>query len=843
MQRHILYLGLILSFYCVACMPNEKTEIKIPPKVSRISTLKEVRNQETTGVQNEAINVELQSEHLRDAHQRYVHFRGVNVSGSHKAPPSEDFPSLYPLPKDQDLRDECLSTFPWDETQRAKCIPKQEVDYIGRPFPVGTEQAWFKKLASLGFNAVRLITNWESIQPYAPKDPRCVSPRFDDQCHDLDYLKYYENLIKIAKDEGIYVLIDMHQDMFSRHLVSYYQENPQIQDQTGKEIPLKDGSIEKLIFSLLPPYDDWMRGHGAPKWVVQTCLPEKEMDSPYWGLFRGWGALKTESGGLDLSALLKIQELLSVLDPNASGLPPWFDTFVDKLPKKGFKPSQTSDFLPLSPWLVSGILSLDVDRCFASLFAGDVIFPNLKVDVDGKTKSIENLDDPKKALDLKNYLQGHYENLWIKLAQIGKKYDNVIGYDIMNEPYGIFIMLAISTMVSQGKILDAKALMTNLLGDLGEKIFNALNTLQLLPLDSTPETLKEWGLEGVDLAQVLDLNQNFEPKYLQKLYERMGQAIQKEDPNAIIWFESSTGMRMLSGPSRFWDNPMTKPQGIQQLVYAPHYYPDIYPQPNVQSVPRNFQLDEWLYRDFTKPIEEEMHKSPTWLGNLPVVFGEFGTYFNFNGIENAKANGYLISGQILNAYYEAFEALNLSNMVWCVSPENENRLGDLWNREDFSVVTFNVESTDPKSVDVRGWEGFMRPYVRASARPLISQFFNSIFHEIDFSADRSQSLFHYELKLGPSSNTIPTEIFVPQMQYPNGFKVDVIYDDASDRSNPENLRFAYESETQILYVYDTSPYPLKIIIEAFDGMTESRWDAVVHQNYLWQKSIGGDEHE
>ncbi len=112
MQRHILYLGLILSFYCVACMPNEKTEIKIPPKVSRISTLKEVRNQETTGIQNEAINVELQSKHLRDAHQRYVHFRGVNVSGSHKAPPSEDFPSLYPLPKDQDLRDECLSTFP-----------------------------------------------------------------------------------------------------------------------------------------------------------------------------------------------------------------------------------------------------------------------------------------------------------------------------------------------------------------------------------------------------------------------------------------------------------------------------------------------------------------------------------------------------------------------------------------------------------------------------------------------------------------------------------------------------------------------------------------------------------
>ena len=69
-----------------------------------------------------------------------------------------------------------------------------------------------RELAGLGFNSVRLITNWESIQPYKPNSDICLgSDRYTDECYDLDYLAYYEALIAKAKAHGIYVLVDMHQ--------------------------------------------------------------------------------------------------------------------------------------------------------------------------------------------------------------------------------------------------------------------------------------------------------------------------------------------------------------------------------------------------------------------------------------------------------------------------------------------------------------------------------------------------------------------------------------------------------------------------------------------------------
>ena len=79
-----------------------------------------------------------------------------------------------------------------------------------------------------------------------------------------------------------------------------------------------------------------------------------------------------------------------------------------------------------------GLLSLDVDRAFAALFAGDEAFPNLVVDDDGQTKPKDrasNIDAP----NLKEYLQGHYVGAYLELAKRAKKYEHVIGYDIINE--------------------------------------------------------------------------------------------------------------------------------------------------------------------------------------------------------------------------------------------------------------------------------------------------------------------------------------------------------------------------------------------------------------------------
>ena len=325
--------------------------------------------------------------YLRDAHNRYTHIRGLNVSGSHKAPPSErgNFPLRYPWPEGEDCSQIPLS-------QACVDAPKI-IEYIGSPFPEEDADRWFGEMAALGFNSVRLITNWESIQPHRPEtcpdDPRYSQ---DGDCLDLEYLDYYEGLIEVADRHGIYVLLDMHQDVFSRHLMVYYNEDPKYLTADGQVARPEEGTIEHFILSLFPnpkseggAFTDWVRGHGAPRWVVENCLPEKNLDSPNWGMFRALGQLYDEDGTADPVRFGELINLYTKLNPDGDlSYPPWFLYLTGGAPTEGgltpeddgvmtpkpFDLTETSDFLPVAPWLINGAASLDVDRCFAALFAG-----------------------------------------------------------------------------------------------------------------------------------------------------------------------------------------------------------------------------------------------------------------------------------------------------------------------------------------------------------------------------------------------------------------------------------------------------------------------------------------
>ncbi len=755
-------------------------------------TTSRVRTPTITTTGPDGATVTHQRPHLVDSHGRYVHVRGINVSGSHKAPPTEEFPSLYPLPTDPALKSKCQTTVPMP----VECIPARTVSYVGRPFPLEDADRWFGELAGLGFNSVRLITNWESIQPFRPGT--CDGREgYSPQCYDLKYLDYYESLLQSARDHGLYVLVDMHQDVFSRYLMSYYNEAPKYGSPTDPIIPER-GSVEQLLLALFPPYTDWVRGHGAPRWVVATCLPEKKLDSKWWGVFRGLGLLRKADGDANTELLTAIQELAAALSPDGP-IPGWVEYILTHVPSEPFGVDETSDLLPITPWLLNGALSLDVDRCFAALFAGDVVFPGLVVDTDGRTKRRVDVANPDALPNLKDYLQTAYTDAWLQLVERTRKYDNVIGYDIINEPVGAFLMLALAaTFVQtnaggdpaipsdQGPLED---LLIGLVGEgLAQNLLAVIGGLALLPPDGQDETLQKWGIADIDLGAALSINFSFDAKHLQPFYERVGGAIAAADPNAIIWFESSTSLRTITGPSPFFDLPLTRPQGIEQLVYAPHWYPDIYPRAGIGSPPREFQPDEWLYRDFTEDLRHHIEQSSTWLGNVPVVFGEFGTYFNFGGIQASIDSGYAISAHVLNSYYEAFEALNTGSMLWVFSAENDYNYGELWNHEDFSII-------DP-SGEPRAWPAYVRTYARATSGKLIHQQFNSQYHFHDPDHGTAQPERHYDLVMAMRETDAPTEVFVPRRQYPNGFYVWL-----------SDGRAFYDRERQVLYWYPSRQKP------------------------------------
>lgn len=95
--------------------------------------------------------------HVRDRHGRAIVLRGINY-------PSDDVAHWKGLPPDSDLRDLAF-------------------------------------IAESGFDAVRLVINWDRIEP-APD-------RYDEE-----YVALVARHARLAWEQGLYVVIDLHQDLF-----------------------------------------------------------------------------------------------------------------------------------------------------------------------------------------------------------------------------------------------------------------------------------------------------------------------------------------------------------------------------------------------------------------------------------------------------------------------------------------------------------------------------------------------------------------------------------------------------------------------------------------------------
>ncbi len=707
--------------------------------------------------------------YYKDGHGRYVNLRGINVGGTSKVPRMLD----VPLDNGRD----------WS--------------FVGRPFPEGEADLWMAHIRSLGFNSIRLIFLWESVFPDAYGEP------------DEDFLDYFEEVVAAANRQGIYVVLNLHENLWSRHLYALFNERA----------PGIRGDIDHMLFAMLPcaPGDEEgsescltrkVVGDGAPLWATELCLPEKDFDSPYWGRHHAIGRLAEQDPRARWSYVLMLFDTLNtelqLIDTSTPEKRQAFTDMLDEMQARldvlgPFDYTESTDMLPLTSWWENTILSLDISRCYASFFAGDEVFPDRVVE-NGELKWRSEADQPDSAYSLKDYLQSSWADAWGQVAARVGKYPNVIGYDLINEPAITSVMLTVVALYFElggfddtlKDILNALinydisdyvwiidsvfpalsdptkgpcedrcardaanlcgapceddcdtfcydedndttdetcfdlcrrqvaecsarragclALLSNQIETCVDycrdpdrdqavtKLIYLLKFLQLLPPDTSDETREAWGMDGVDAFAAAGLNFGFDTSYLKPLFERTAAAIREGDDDAVIWLVT-TGSSGLQG-----DTWMTMPANIDQAVYAPHWYPDIYPFVGLNVPERDFEVEEVRYREYADELARHAEFAAYSLSNIPVVYGEFGTYWNYKyrgeewpefGYIQSRRNEYRLSAEILNNYYEAFEELGFGNFVWCYTTDNHPLDGDGWNREDFSLVEFIREDLEP----------------------------------------------------------------------------------------------------------------------------------------------------
>lgn len=110
---------------------------------------------------------------FKDAQGRTLILRGVNLGGTSKIP------------------------------AKTASDPK-DISFVGRPFPLAQADEHFRRLQGWGLTFERLVVTWEAVEHAGP------------EVYDKEYLDYLHELVKRADRYGIRVVIDMHQDFYSR---------------------------------------------------------------------------------------------------------------------------------------------------------------------------------------------------------------------------------------------------------------------------------------------------------------------------------------------------------------------------------------------------------------------------------------------------------------------------------------------------------------------------------------------------------------------------------------------------------------------------------------------------
>lgn len=118
---------------------------------------------------------------FKDAEGRTLILRGVNLGGSSKIPYT-----------------------PRVELSDPRFYNDRKVSFVGRPFPLEEADEHFTRLREWGLSFLRLVVTWEAIEHPGPGE------------YDNAYLDYLCAVIQKAGAYGFQILIDPHQDVWSR---------------------------------------------------------------------------------------------------------------------------------------------------------------------------------------------------------------------------------------------------------------------------------------------------------------------------------------------------------------------------------------------------------------------------------------------------------------------------------------------------------------------------------------------------------------------------------------------------------------------------------------------------
>lgn len=534
--------------------------------------------------------------------------------------------------------------------------------------------------------------------------------------YDEAYLDYYAELCRRAGDYDFYVFVDFHQDVWSR--------------MSG--------------------------GDGAPCWLF-------------------------EKAGLDYRTF------------HAAGA-----AHVMQYKYDFARGGRQEDNYPTMTW--SQNYRLPVNGIMWTLFfAGRDFAPDLRIDG-------ENVQD---------YMQRHYAGALAEVARRIRHLPNVLGFDTLNEPGTGYIGDPMSYVhLGPSEIrprparpgpawspLDGLAVARGFSRTVPHLAFS-LEQMKTVPVreetvnpdgvsiwaDGARDPFEQAGAYRIANGEIDVLREDFfervgnrkvdlEEDYMAPFFNRVADTVREENADWLIFAELDPATGLFGGGF-----PDATPA---RSVNASHWYDIVtlatktfnYPTAVNPFSGRVLEGRDAIAGHYKKQLGRIKAAAETLNGGTgaPTLIGECGIPFDLDDAAAYKAwdagdrSGAPWEKHVLalELMYDALDELQLNSTQWnyTASNRNDQAVGDGWNQEDLSIFSRD-QQTDPADINSggRALEGFVRPYARRVAGA-----------PEDMRFDRESGTFRIAYRANGGGET---ELFVPDIQYPDGYDIRVTGGDA-----------------------------------------------------------------
>ena len=444
---------------------------------------------------------------------------------------------------------------------------------------------------------------------------------------------------------------------------------------------------------------------------------------------------------------------------------------------------------------------------FTLFFAGDDFAPRVQVD----------------GVAIQEYLQSHYINAIKQVALKLRDLPNVVGYDTLNEPSSGYIGEKDISQRSQAMpalMGDSPTIFQSLLSGagypqsvdvfkLGLTNFKKVGTRVLnTQRESAWATGREdiWqkhGVWGVDasgqpviqqtdyFSQVGGRPVNFDVDYFKPFANRFGREIRFVAPDAIIFVEGLPSQAGLT-----WDA-----EDAAHIVHAAHWYDDL---TLVKKTFTNWMAVDSLAmklvfgpkavrQNFVGQIARIIRLSEEQMNHAPTLIGEVGIPFDMQSKRAYRTGDFSMQIRALDATMTALEENFASFTWWNYTPDNTNARGDQWNDEDLSLFSRDQMTGSGSIYDGgRALQAALRPYpMRVAGVP------------VSMSFDIHKKAFEFSFRHAAAINA-PTEIFIPDYQYPQGYQVQVSDGSTQQADSCQTLIYRH-THAQALHTIQIKP--------------------------------------